>query len=199
MSENDHIATESADGPNPRTDYSEILERLEQATPFDLYRLHSALGRMLDDPAKIAQAKRLVKVGDEVEYFDPQENRCVRARVLRCNRTRAVVRDADDGQVWTVTYCAINIEGVSTTIRERRATGLGRNEVSVGDAVGFLDRDHREHYGTIVKLNPKTASVYCEDEETRWRVGYRCLFRVLDAESAGGQTIEVEALPFRRS
>jgi hypothetical protein len=181
-----------------QVDYSAVLEDLQHATPFDLYRLRSALDRMLDDPATIARAKRMVHVGDEVEYFENQENRSVKARVLRCNRTRAVVQNLDDGRKWQVAYTSINTSGVSTAIHERPTTGLGRNEVSVGDRVGFVDRKDREHYGTIVKLNQKTVTLICDDDEiTKWRVSYSYLFRVLSADGTSGPMTAVDALPFR--
>ena len=181
-----------------QVDYSAVLEDLQHATPFDLYRLRSALDRMLDDPATIARAKRMVHVGDEVEYFEDQENRSVKARVLRCNRTRAVVQNLDDGRKWQVAYTSINTSGVSTAIHERPTTGLGRNEVSVGDRVGFVDRKDREHYGTIVKLNQKTVNLICDDDErTKWRVSYSYLFRVLSADGTSGPTTVMDALSFR--
>jgi hypothetical protein len=185
-------------GPDSHIDFSGMLERLEHATPFELYRLHSALGRMLDDPARIAQAKRSVRVGDEIEHFDPRRNAPVRARVVRCKRTRAVVRNLDDGESWDITYCAINSDGVSTTIHERPRRGLGRNELSVGDRVGFVDRNRREHYGRVVKLNQKTVSVICDDDVARWRVAYGLLFRVLDADHAQHQTGVINALSYRQ-
>ena len=60
-----------------QVDYSAVLADLQRATPFDLYRLRSALDRMLDDPATIARAKRMVHVGDEVEYYREQNGRDV--------------------------------------------------------------------------------------------------------------------------
>ena len=85
-----HLPSLASSTSSSRLDHSELLEQLETATPFELYRLKAALDRMLDDPARIAAVKSMIRVGDEIEYFEPSENRCVKARVLRCNRTRAV-------------------------------------------------------------------------------------------------------------
>lgn len=200
MPQDDSVAPTPHDSPKPPLDYAAILEQLTHATLFDLHRLQAALSRMLDDPERIAQAKQKLRVGDEIEYFTAHENRMIKARLLRCNRTRAVVRHLEDGATWQVPYGAINTEGVSTKIPQSPSKGLRRIEVSVGDRVGFVDRDRKEHYGTIAKLNPKTVTVMCDGEDTRWRVGYGLLFRVVDGgttESASPSPHVVEALSFR--
>ena len=59
--------------------------------------------------------------------------------------------------------------------------GLGRNEVFVGDDVGFCNRDGDERYGQVVRLNPKTVTLDCG--ESKWRVAYSFLFKVFDLEA----------------
>ena len=182
--------------------YSDLLKQLETATLFDLYRLSAAIDRLLNDPARIARAKEKIRVGDEIEFFDLSKNRCVQARVLRCNRARAVVKNLEDGKTWDIPYGSINSDAVDTSIRERRATGLGRNEVSVGDCVGFLDKNNRERYGTVTRLNPKTVTLRCDSLEEhgrteQWRVAYAHLFRVLDGECENRQSGVIEAISYR--
>ena len=197
MTQDDHVTPNSPRTTGSPLDYSAMLEQLKHVAPFDLYRLSCGLGRLLNDPARISAVKRTLRVGDEIQYFDAGRNGCVTARVLRCNRTRATVKNRDDGEIWHIAYCSINTDEVVTQIHERTLVGLGRHEVSVGDCGGFLDRDHREQYGTIVKLNQKTVSVMCDGEDRQWRVGYGLLFRVLDAEHAVNRPQAIQALPLR--
>jgi len=55
---------------------------------------------------------------------------------------------------------------------------LTREDFRPGDTVGFEGRDLLRHIGTIVRLNPKTATVACPEGE--WRVPYTLLHRVVD-------------------
>ena len=161
--------------------YSEIVRAIDNATGFDLYRLYVAIGRMLDDPKRITEVKRRLHPGDEVEYFDQAENRIVRARLIKFQRTRVLVENLDDHAQWNIPYYALNIHQTDTTITEHVKEGLGRNEVSVGDHVGFFDRDGNERYGQVVRLNPKTVTLDCG--ESKWRVAYSFLFKVFDLEA----------------
>ncbi len=181
-------------------DFSVLLKQLDTATPFELYRLQCALNRMLDDPRRIEQAKQMVRVGEEVSYFEPDENREVRAMVLKCNRTRVVVKRLDNAETWEVLYSSINTAGVSSTVHERASRGMGRNEVRIGDRVSFTDRNNRELFGTVIRLNPKTVTLVCDGEhDGQWRVGYSFLRPVLDADSAEQPANVVQAISFRPS
>ena len=198
MSENAHLRPDSRGADSASVDFSAVMKQLDAATPFDLYRLRSALNRLLDDPKKIEQVKQMIRVGDEVEYFEPTENRGVQAIVVKCNRTRVVVKRLDNNECWEVLYCSINTAGVSSRIHEHASRGMGRNEVRIGDRVSFIDRNNRELFGTVAKLNQKTVTLFCDgDEETRWRVSYSFLRPVLDADAAEQQSNVVQAISYR--
>ena len=170
--------------------YSEIIRALEQATPFDLYRLHAAIGNMLDDPQRMAVVKKNLRIGDWVEVFEPEVNHTIRVRVLKVRRTRVLAEREDNGKQWLYPFYMLNLQGVDTAINNPdRRTGLSRNEVSIGDHVGFRTRDGRELYGPIIKLNPKTVKI--QVGKTTWRVDYSLLFKVLEPGQA-------EFLPGRR-
>jgi len=159
--------------------YSEIVSALDHATGFDLFRLQSAIRLMLDDPKRIIEVKKVIQIGGTVEYFEASENRIIPARVLKFQRTRVDVKNLEDGVQWSIPYYAINIHKVDTSIIERRKKqGLGRTEISVGETVGFVDRENREQYGTVVRLNQKTVTI--ENENKGWRVPYSLLFKVHD-------------------
>lgn len=168
--------------------YTQILEALAEASLFDLYRLNVAIDQQLQDPQRLQAVKAQLRVGQTVEYFDGRENRPIAARVLKLQRTQVDVADLHDGKRWRVPYYMLNLRHVETRLPENRQTGLSRQSLSVGDWVGFVDKDGREHTGQVRKLNPKTASLDCA--EGKWRVAYALLFRVLDPGSADPYVIE---------
>jgi hypothetical protein len=161
--------------------YSEIVRVLDRATGFDLYRLYVAIGRMLEDPKRITEVKRRIHPGDNVEYFDIAENRTIQARLVKFQRTRVLVENLYDRERWSIPYYAINIHGADASIAEHVQEGLGRNEVAVGEQVGFFDRDGNERYGTIIRLNQKTVTLDCDNN--KWRVSYKFLFRIVSLEA----------------
>ena len=163
--------------------FSEIIKTLNSASAFDLYRMRAAIDRVLDEPRWLQSVQVRLKVGQEVEYFDPQSNALKRGRVLEMRRKQAVVLDLDDPKRWLISYAAINLDGADVNIRENKVQGLGRNEVAIGDVVGFLDRDQQQRIGKIIRLNDKTVSLQIGDAQ--WRVAYAYLHRVVDAEIDG--------------
>ena len=163
--------------------FSEIIKTLNSASAFDLYRMRAAIDRVLDEPRWLQSVQGRLRVGQEVEYFDPQSNALKRGRVLEMRRKQAVVLDLDDPKRWLISYAAINLDGADVQIRENKAQGLGRNEVAIGDVVGFLDRDQQQRIGKIIRLNDKTVSLQIGNAQ--WRVAYAYLHRVVDAEIGG--------------
>jgi len=161
-----------------KVDYSEIIKEIDQASGFDLYRLRAAIDRMLDDPKRIRAVKRHIHPGEEVEYFEPLENRIIKARLLKFQRTRVIVETLQDQKQWSIPYYALNIHRTDAKIEEKTREGLGRNEVSVGDCVGSTDRDGYERSGKVIRLNQKTVTLECE--KGMWRVAYELLFKEAD-------------------
>ena len=103
-------------------------------------------------------------------------------------RKQAVVLDRNDARRWLISYAAINLDGTDVHIRENKSHGLGRNEVSLGDVVGFVDRDQNQRTGKIIRLNDKTVTLLCG--AAQWRVAYAFLHRVVDADMHDQGTIE---------
>jgi hypothetical protein len=175
------------------SNYSDIIKALENSTGFDLFRLSVAIGRLLEDPKRITEVKEHLHPGDEVEYFDRTQNRVVAAKLLEFRRTRVLIQHLEDGSEWTIPYYWLNIHRANVEINENRKKGLGRNEVAVGDQVGFVDNDGNERYGKVVRLNQKTVTLDCGNNH-QWRVAYSFLFRVFDVD--GDQVIDVPARVF---
>jgi hypothetical protein len=161
--------------------FSDVLKALNSASGFELYRMRAAIDRVLDEPRWLLAIQSRLQVGQSIEYFDTQSNTLRRGQVLELRRKQAVVLDNDDGRRWLVSYVAINIDGADVQIREQKQNGLGRNEVSVGDMVGFLDRNQQQRSGRIVRLNDKTVTLLCNNQQ--WRVAYSLLHRVVETDA----------------
>jgi len=175
--------------------YSEVVKSLSNASAFDLYRMRAAIDRVLDEPRWMQSVQVRLKVGQDVEYFDPQANALRRGKVLEMRRKQAVVLDMNDARRWLISYAAINLDGSDVQIRESKAQGLGRNEVAIGDVVGFVDRDQNQRTGKIIRLNDKTVSLQCGG--VQWRVAYAFLHRVVDADIRDQDTIEANVVQLR--
>lgn len=158
--------------------YSEIIDALEKASAFDLYRLQAALNNMMDDPKRILEVKMGLRLGQEIEYFDATANRIEAAIVEKIKQTRVNVKNLRDGKRWGIHMCAINIRGSDTGIALTKTEGLSKNEIGVGDLVGFVDNNGQEQHGKVVRLNSKTATV--ESEDRGWRVSYSLLHKVIE-------------------
>jgi len=163
-------------------DYTSVIDELRSASLFDLYRLRAALTLELEDPARIEQVRARLRPGMTITYFDEAQNRLVEARVRELHRTRLLVQHRQDGELWSIPFGAVNIEGVDADIRGAAAGphGLDRSRLKVGDAVGFRDRQNRDRYGRVLALNQKTATIITGDQQ-RWRVAYQFLFPVIDS------------------
>ena len=163
--------------------YNAVLEALNRASLFELHRLNVAIRNQLDEPARIQAVKRALRVGQTLSWFDEQANRLVDARLLKMNRTRALVENLGDGKRWTIPFYLINLDGQDVEIAARKQRTLDRNSLKVGDRVAFKDRRGQELFGQVLKLNTKTAAVQVGG--TRWRVGYGLLAPVIDGDLGG--------------
>jgi hypothetical protein len=110
--------------------FAAVLEALNQASGFELYRLRAALDRILDDPKWIIPIAQQLHQGQRIDYFDCQGNTTRSAQVLELRNKRVLVRDEQDGRSWLIPYAAINLAGVDVRIREATPTGLGRHEIA---------------------------------------------------------------------
>jgi len=168
--------------------YSKILDELNSASLFELYRLEQAIRHSLEDPARIRNIKDSLKIGQDIEYFDADENRLVEASIIELNRTRLLVKNRHDGKLWNIPYYHINLDHANVAISN--PTGkLDRNSLKVGDKVAFKDRKGNELFGEVTKLNPKTAGVLVGT--ARWKVGYSLLSLIIDGE-LGSETNLIE-------
>lgn len=179
--------------------FSDVFQTLNQASAFDLYRLRAAIDRALAEPRWLQAIQSRLQVGQIVQFFDLRANRLKRGQVMEMRRKEVVVLDLEEPVRWDLSYAAINLDGADVQIREQKSQGLGRNEVALGDAVGFLDRDQQQRTGKIIRLNDKTVTLQCGS--TQWRVAYSFLHRVVDVDGMVQEVVEPGALrgPWLRS
>jgi hypothetical protein len=173
-------------------DYTDTITSLAQASAFDLFRLRAAIDRVLDQPGWMTAVQARLRVGQAVEYFDPQANRSFKGQLLEMRRKQAVVLDLETQKRWLISYAAINLDGADVEIREQPKQGLSRQSVAVGDVVGFVDRDQRQRSGKILRLNDKTVTLQVGHQQ--WRVAYALLHRVVDSSASGADLAELGIL-----
>ena len=174
---------------NHRINYNLILSELQKASTFDLYRLQAAIDKLLDDPNRLSTIKRQLRPGMEITYFNEQENRLIRARLLETRKTRASVQDLESGKRWTIPLYMINLQEADIHIAPQRGN-VDRLSLRIGDTVGFEGRDSQELFGKVIKLNPKRAKIKTTNEI--WNVPYSMLFAVIEGKQSHEQLIAPE-------
>ena len=170
--------------------FSETIATLNSASAFELFRLRAAIDRVLDQPGWMDAVRSRLRVGQAIDYFEPTANRSQQGQVLELRRKQAVVLDLATQKRWLISYAAINLDGADVEIREKPRQGLGRNEVAAGDVVGFMDRNHQQRSGRILRLNDKTVTLMCGPQQ--WRVAYGLLHRVVDGSASSGEVLELD-------
>ena len=164
--------------------YADVLEALKKASLFDLWRLNAAIRHLLENPHKQNAIKVTLHPGQSVQYFSGRENCEVSGHIVEIKRNRVLVKSARDQKIWAVPFYMLNLQGIDTAISSSDPrTKLDRNSVKVGDRVGYKDRNQRDVYGTVIKLNPKTATIKIPTGEV-WLVYYEHLFAVFEGETA---------------
>ena len=161
-------------------DYSTILNELNNASLFELYRLNVAINQQLEDPSRLRLIKGVLKTGELIRYFDDTENRLIVATILELKRSKVLVENTIDGKLWNIPYYYINIDGIDTNIQASSKQTINRNNLKVGDKVCFKDKKGNELFGEVIKLNPKTAGVLVG--QVKWKVTYRLLIPIIDGE-----------------
>lgn len=164
-------------------DYEKLSRELAQASLFDLWRLNSTINRMLDDPQRLRQIKRQLKVGRTVSYFEDRENRLMDAEIIAIRRTRLSVRNLHDHRIWDLPFHMLNLGDASSVdlcqlVDHKK---VSRASLKVGDQVGWTHNNGDELYGVVTKLNPARAVIKLSNNNT-WRVPYAMLYAILDGE-----------------
>jgi hypothetical protein len=160
------------------------MSELNDASLFDLYRLRVAIRKELENPKRIEEVKKMISKGDVISYFDENENKLIQAEVIELRRTRVLVKNRHDMKQWIIPFYMVNVEEVPTDIRySTTAKGMNRNEIRIGDLAGFRNKYHKNVCGKVIRLNPKTVTVFVEPNQ-EWRVPYSMLYPIIDGEIA---------------
>ncbi len=176
--------------PHGENTFEDAVELVDRMTPYQLYRLSARISLLMEDPARLKPVARALTPGCEIEYFCASENRSIPAIVNKINRTTASVTNVGDGEVWRIDLASVDTGGAAIDSHASHSDRpLARQDLSVGQLVGFVGRDHENVYGVIVRLNQKTVTLEC-DFGKKWRVSYSLLFEVLDGATAHGQSSE---------
>ncbi|MGO0308559.1 hypothetical protein ACTL6P_18540 [Endozoicomonas acroporae] len=77
----------------PTMDYAQLLEALNQASTFDLFRLNAMIDRELESSERIGRIKAALTVGQKLSYFDRNSNSLRDCEVLQLRQKRALVLD----------------------------------------------------------------------------------------------------------
>ena len=154
-------------------DYSKLLEHLQQSSAYDLYRLHSVLEHMLDDPNRIFRIKKAIHPGDIIEYYDCDAHREVKARVLSFQRSRLLVENLDDQKKFNIPYLAVNTATLDKTEHDRPNTPQ-RTNIQIGQMLAFNDSEGVQQSGEVIELGTHCATL--ETAQGIWRVNYAQLF-----------------------
>lgn len=162
--------------------YTHLLNELNKANTFDLYRLHVAIGNELENNDRILKIKQKLRIGMQVSYFHYVENRLVVVELLEIRQKNVVIHDHNKNKRFVVPYYMLNIDGSDTNIHEsKNSENLTANMLKVGDCVGF-NNNGRSVIGVVKRINHKTVTLETK-QGPQWRVAYSFLYRIHDAET----------------
>lgn len=164
-----------------KMNYSDIMNELKSASLFDLFRLTNAISNELENPERIKAVKQSFKLGDTVSFFDQKTNSLQSGIVIEKNLKYVLLQDVNDHfRMIKLPYCFLNLAKVNTDIDCQPKDKLSKNNLKIGDCVGF-NKDDEQIAGVVTRLNFKTVSLVTADHR-RWRVGYSLLFKIIDTE-----------------
>ena len=103
-------------------DYTYLINELNKASAFDLYRLYDAIGKELRNPNRINVIKQALILGMELSYFDFVENRLIKARLLEVKQKNALVLQHESNKQFFIPYSVINLDSIDTEIYKATAS-----------------------------------------------------------------------------
>ena len=134
-------------------DYTTILQELNKASLFDLHRLQSAIYQELLNPERIEQIKAQLKIGQHIDYFDPQSNCLVDAVILKIQKTRCLVRNIKNQKSWNLPFYYLNLDNVDADIKPaKHAVGIPKSTLTIGARVSFKDKPNNDLFGEVIRL-----------------------------------------------
>ena len=155
-------------------DYTLLINELNKASSFDLYRLFVAIDKELRNPKRINLIKHRLVLGMELSYFNFVQNRLLKAKLLELRNTHALVFDYNTNKKLLIPFPVINLDNVNTEIyKSNDSEPLSANTLKVGDCVGF-NHNGQIITGFIKRINFKTVTIHTTNNK-KWRVSYSLL------------------------
>ena len=165
-------------------EYDQLVAFLKHASLFEIFRVSHAIQNELENPQRIFAVKEKLKEGSYIEYFEAKTQQFIRARLLKKNQKNVLVQNACDMKQWQIPYHFLKLDSREFDFRNPEKKGLHKNELSVGQWVGFTNsRNGETVVGRIQGLNQKTVSLITA-MGARWRVAYQLLYTIIDGQKS---------------
>lgn len=165
---------------------SKIVDALNLASSLELYQLYTLVGRMIEDPRRVAQLRLGLRLGQTVRFWYGRESRMTTGKIVAMSPTYATIHGIEQHYEWKLPYAAIEPpapgEDVLQRHQQERAAAPARprkEDFKCGDKVTFEDRYAQPQVGIITRINQKTATIDTGNGST-WRVGFGLLRPMLD-------------------
>ena len=162
--------------------YTDVMNTFKTATLFDLFRISIAISHEMQNPDRIKLVRQAFKIGDTLTFFHEKTNGLKSGTVIEKNIKYVTLLNENEQHIWKIPYCFLNIENVNTDIHSDRHAKLSKNNLKIGEYVGF-NSDGRQISGMVIRLNNKTVSLITTDNE-KWLAHYGCLYKIIDADLA---------------
>lgn len=166
-------------------DFSTTSAALNQAPAIELYRLRTAIDRVLDQPGWRDPARARLHPGQRAAHSDPQAYRPHPGQMLPSRHKQAVVGDLTCSKDWLASCAARNVDAADIDTCDQPAQGRGCPRVAAGDVVGGVDCPPSQGSG---RLKDKTVPLL--DGLQPWRVADALQHRVVDASARSGEILE---------
>ncbi|MES2204792.1 MAG: hypothetical protein V4496_06190 [Pseudomonadota bacterium] len=164
-------------------EYDQLVAFLKHASLFEIFRVSHAIQNELENPQRIFAVKEKLKEGSYVEYFEAKTQQFIRARLLKKNQKNVLVQNACDMKQWQIPYHLLKLDSREFDFRNPEKKGLHKNELSVGQWVGFTNsRNGETVVGRVQGLNQKTVSLITA-QGGRWRVAYQLLYTIIEGDT----------------
>ncbi|MEA3228426.1 MAG: hypothetical protein U9P38_05055 [Campylobacterota bacterium] len=150
-----------------------ILQELENASLFDLYRVSAIVDNELENKHRLHRVRDSLSSGQTISWFDKSTHNILKAEVIKCHKDYCSVQNIEDKAVWDIEYSAINTNDLVMSKKQDKEIRDRKGKLEIGHLIMFIDRFNNSKYGVITKLNPKTVSVYVDDED--WQVSYEAI------------------------
>ena len=158
-------------------DLHEVMTSLQRASDLDLLRLRTAIDHLLQQPARILAIRQQLHVGQVVDYLNPSLNRMRQGRAIQFKPDGVLIQDDGLAKCLWLPYASIQVD--PTSAPKSAPTPLqNRHAFAIGDTVSFEGRDLIQRFGTIERINQKTATLSCDGQS--WRVAFALLHHVVD-------------------